>query len=139
MHRRNFLHSVAGLILWPTGTDPTPIITDFEDGGFLIDVGCLRCCLCQEFGGSILSFVPWITDHPKPGMVRERRMAPSTTLKNKLEQVGFPTEFEGDERWPSLVACITHFITPNEIAAMLQRVLWSADWHLLYHDPESGD
>ncbi len=65
-------------------------------------------------------------------------MAPSTALKVKLEEVGFPTDIEGDEQWPSLVARLDRFFTPNEMAAMLQHVLRSGDRRLLYFDPESG-
>ncbi len=135
MHRRHFLHSVAGLILWPTGTTPQPTITDFEDGGYLVEVGCLHCGLSSD---STLVFNVYITDHPMPGMERIRRMVPSETLKRELEQVGFPTRPEGDERWPSLVTRMSYLLGPNEIAERLQQILRCGDWTLLYYDPESS-
>jgi len=136
MHRRTFLQSVAGLVLWPTGTNPKPIITALDDGGYLIEVGCLRCY--SQSGGSVLDIVPWVIDHPMPGMELIRRMVPTAALKEKLEQVGFPTRPEGYEQHPSLVARLSYFLAPNEVAAKLQQILRCGDWTLLYYDPESG-
>jgi hypothetical protein len=140
MKRRSFLHSVAGaLIPWPAVTSPQPIITDFGDGGYLVEVGCLRCAAAEFPGGSALEFNVYITDYPMPGMVRERRMMPSKTLKMKLERVGFRSVLEGHPVYPSLVAEMTFFPRPNEIAERLQQILRGChDWTLLYHDPGSG-
>ena len=80
MKRRNFLQSVALLFWhpWPTTTTTTqPSIYDYEDGRYLVAVGCLRCCLCPGSStGSVLDFHVWVTDYPVPGMIRERRMTP---------------------------------------------------------------
>ena len=137
MKRRNFLQSVALLFWhpWPTATPPVRIY-DYEDGHYLVAVGCLRCRLCPGSStGLVLDFHVWVTDYPLPGMIRERRMAPSETLKKKLEEVGFPTALEGDAMYPSLVARMTYFLTPNQVAEKLQRILRGChEWSLLYYD-----
>ena len=139
MKRRTFLHSISGLILWQpcwpdTATPLESTIYDYQDGGFLVSVGCLRCCLYPESKGSVLDFVPWLISRPMPEMTSERRMVPTTLLKKKLEEVGFPSVF--DENESSLVAHMPCFLTPNEVADRLQQILRSGDWHLLYHDPD---
>ena len=137
MNRRTFLHSVGSLILWPAA--PVPLestIYDYEDGGYLIEVGCLHCCLYPEASGSVLDFVVYVTDYPMPGMIRERRMVPSQLLKKKLEEVGCPSVFDGYEL--SLVAHMPRFLTPHEVAEKLQQILRAGDWTLLYYAPDSG-
>ena len=143
MKRRTFLQSVSGLILWqpcwPAVSTPLQsTITDFEDGGFLIEIGPLHCCLYPEAYGSVLDFVVYITDYPMPGMIRERRMVPSELLSQKLEEVGFPSRLEGDEQWPSLIVHMPRIVTPNEVAERLQQLLRAGDWTLLYYAPDSG-
>ena len=137
MKRRNFLQSVAGLILWHPAT-ARPIITAFGDC-FLIEVGCLHCAVERCPGGSTLTFNVYVEDHPIPGMFRVRRMVPSVTLKRKLERVGFPSVLEGDEQYPSLVARIRHFPRPNEVGERLQQILRGCDCRLLCHDPDLAD
>ena len=102
----------------------------------MVVVGCLRCCLYPGFStGSVLDFHVWVTDYPVPGMIRERRMAPSETLKKKLEEVGFHSRLEGDAMYPSLVARISRFLTPDEVVERLQRILRGChEWSLLYYD-----
>ena len=140
MKRRNFLQSIV-LILWhpwPGETTPTqPSIYEYEDGGYLIEVGCLRCGMYADLSGSLLEFNVYVTDHPVPGTIRERRMVPSEILKKKLERVGFPTEFEGHPKYPSLVGRMSRFLSPNQVADKLQRVLAGCDFKLLYHNPGS--
>jgi hypothetical protein len=63
-------------------------------------------------------------------------MAPTELLKMKLDAVGFPSVFEGDEKYPSLVAHMTRFLTPNEVAVRLEQLLRAGDWRLLYFDPD---
>ena len=139
MKRRTFLYSASGLILWRSWPATTPIqstIHDFEDGGFLVEAGCLRCCLYPDSpSGSILDFVPWFLDTPIPEIYCEWRMAPTELLQTKLAAVGFPSRLEGDEKYPSLVARMTRIVTPIEVAERLEQVLRGGDWRLLYHDP----
>ena len=140
MKRRTFLQSVAGgLILWrhpwPVVPDPTqPIIFDYEDGGFLIAVDRLRCCLYPDSFGSVLDFGVWVTDYPM-GKVRERLMLPSETLTKKLEEVGFPSRLE-DDLYPFLVARMTYFLTPAEVGKRLQQIVRGWDSSLLYYAPD---
>ncbi len=139
MDRRDFLQSVALLFWhpWPTATPPVKAsIYDYEDGRYLVAVGCLRCCLCPGSStGSVLDFHVVVTDYTVPEMIRERRMAPSETLKKKLEEVGFQSRLEGDAMYPSLVARMTYFLTPNQVAEKLQRILRGcSEWSLLYYD-----
>lgn len=76
---------------------------------------------------------------PMPGMVRERRMVPSDHLKWELERLGFPSRLEGHPVYPSLVAQMSRFPAPNEIAVRLQQILCACrDWTLLYYNPDSG-
>ena len=136
MKRRRFLQSVAGLLLWrpwPAATTQQAYIYEYDDGGFLVEVGCLRCCLDSE----VLEFNVFVTYYPMPGMERVRRMVPSGILTWELERFGFPSVLEGDERWPSLVARMPRFVTPIEVAEKLQQILRRGDWCRLYHDPES--
>jgi len=70
MQRRTFLQSVAGLILWPSGTTPQPIIMDYEDGGYLVEVGFLHCAAAKCPGGSAQDFTVYVIDYPMPGMGR---------------------------------------------------------------------
>jgi hypothetical protein len=65
-------------------------------------------------------------------------MVPSLALKKKLEEVGFPTKFEGDEQYPSLVAHMARFVGPNEVAEKLQQILRCHDWNVFYNDPDSN-
>ena len=139
MNRRHFLQSLGVLFWhpWAAATTPQPIITDLGDGDFLIEVGCLHCSLCPDSStGSLLDFMVYVTDRPIPGMIRERRMVPTKLLKKKLEEVGFPSVFDGYEL--SLVSHMPGFVTPNEVAEKLQQILRGGDWTLLYYDPDSG-
>lgn len=141
MKRRTFICSIAaGLIPWPTAPTPQPIITEFDAESFLVEVGSLHCAAAECQGGSVLEFNVYVTDCPMPGMVRERRMVPSETLKKKLEEVGFPSQLEGHPTYPSLVAQMSRFPAPNEIAQRLQQILpGCSDWNRLYYDPDSGN
>jgi len=122
----------------PAANNPKSNIHDYEDGGYLVEVGCLRCCIYPESKGSVLEFVPWVTDYPGPGMIRERRMAPSSKLKTKLkEEFGCPCVFEGHPDYPSLIARMTRFLTPNELAEKLMQLLRGGDSTQLYYDPDS--
>ena len=111
------------------------MITDLDDGDFSIEVGLLQCFLYPDSDGSVLDFVPWVVDHPVPGMVRGRRMLPTETLRRKLAEVGFPTEFGGHPGYPSLVARMPRLFTPHEVAEKLQQILRGGDSTLLYYDP----
>lgn len=141
MKRRSFLQSVAALFLWhpPAATTPTtpqPIITDLEDGDYLVEVGPLRCFLCPDSIGSVLDFHVWLIDYPVPLMTRERLMLCSETLKTKLEkEFGCPFVFEGNPDYPSLVARPPRILTPKEVAERLQQILGGGDPTLLYYDP----
>ncbi len=142
MDRRNFLQSLAGSLIlwrhpWPAATPPVrPRIYDYQDGCYLVVVGCLRCCLCPGSSmGSVLDFHVLVTDYPVPRMIQERWMAPSETLKRKLEEVGVPSRPKGDAMYPSLVARMAYFLTPSQVAEKLQQVLRGChEWSLLYYD-----
>lgn len=139
MERRTFLQAFAGVILcpWATATAPItrPIIFDYEDGGFLIGVDCLRCTIYPDSFGSVLDFGVWVTDYPN-GMIRERLLLPSATLKKKLEEVGFTCVLE-DDLYPFIVARLTHILTPHEVGTLLQTIVRGWDSGLLYYDPEA--
>jgi hypothetical protein len=142
MDRRSFLQSLGALILWRhpwlAATTPTtqPIIFDYEDGGYLIAVDCLRCTIYPDScTGSVLNFHVWVTDYPVPGMIRERLMLPSEILKKKLEEVGFPSRLE-DDVWPFVVARMTYFLTPAEVGKRLQQIVRGWDSSLLYYAPD---
>jgi len=142
MERRTFLQSVAGgLILWyqqPWPTTPQPIITDLGDGDYYIEVGPLHCALVKCRGSSVLGidiYAAYPEHLPLPGIVAERRMVPSETLKRQLRKVGIPTVDGSSQLHPSLGTTLSYALTPDQVGKKLQQILRECrDSRLLYRD-----
>jgi hypothetical protein len=133
--RRNFLQSVSALALWPpTSPSPQPVIKKYDDG-YVIQVGCIRCCTYEDGAGASLSFGVFVTTKLLDGW-EEKRMLPTIRLQQELEAVGFPVVTEIWSGFPVHTAIMTSCPSPQEIAERLQQVLVKGDPKLLYYDWE---